>query len=106
MSKKVQEKYINPTAPVVKNGIEHHCGWVYTQRTLDIINGNQMAIVESIGLPEKQELAVKSQIRQSLYRPLRLAHFLTAQEMADSSEKEAETLKDLPLDVNDLRNVK
>ena len=106
MSKRVQEKFIDPTAPVVKKGVEHHAGWVYTQRTLDIINGNQMAIIEALGLPDKQENALKSQVRQALYRPQRLAHFLTAQEMADRSDEEAETLKDLPLDINTLRNVR
>lgn len=96
----------NPTIPVVKKGIEHHCGWVYTQRTLDVIQGNQLAIIEAIGLPEKQELAVKSQIRQALFRPQRLAHFISAQEMADMSSEEAEVLKGLPLDADELRSIR
>ena len=101
-SKKIE----NPTTPVVKDGIEYHCGWVYTQRTLDIVMGNQLAIIEAVGLPEKQEEAIKSQIRQSLFRPQRLARFLTAREISEMSNEKAEPLSDLLISDDVIRNVK
>jgi len=73
----------HPLTPFVKNGIEYHSGWIYTQKTLDSILGNQLAVIESMGLPEKQELAIKSQIRQVVYRPTRTAIFLTAKEVSE-----------------------
>ena len=65
------------------NGIEYHSGWIFTDKTLGTINGNMMAIIEGIGLTEKQENAIKSQIRQALYRNTRVAMFLGAEQVAE-----------------------
>jgi hypothetical protein len=72
----------NPAEPFVKNGIEYWFGWVYSQKTLDTVLGNQLAIIEAMGLPQKQEAAIKSQLRQALFRPTRLVAFLTAEQVA------------------------
>lgn len=83
-------KHENPITPVVKDGVEYHSGWLYTQKTLDSILGNQLAIIEAIGLTEKQEEAVKSQLRQALFRPTRLAMFFSSQEVADRGREKGD----------------
>jgi hypothetical protein len=66
-----KEDSVSPLTPFIKNGIEYHYGWIYSQKALDAILGNQLAIIEAIGLTEKQERAVKSQLKQALFRPTR-----------------------------------
>ena len=87
-SRHAMSKSESPLTPFVKDGIEYQYGWIYSQKTLDTILGNQLAIIEAMGLPTKQELAIKSQLRQALFRPTRLVAFLTAEEVSEHySEK-------------------
>lgn len=81
----------HPLQPFIKDGIEYHAGWVYSHKTFDAILGNQMSIIEAIGLPNKQEEAIKSQIRQALFRPQRFATFLTGEEIAGHNFKDENT---------------
>jgi hypothetical protein len=81
----------SPHSTFVKDGFEYQYGWIYSQKTLDTILGNQLAIIEAMGLPDKQELAIKSQIRQALYRPTRLVAFLTAEQVASYYDDKGDT---------------
>ena len=72
-----------PVGAVIKDGVEYGYAYVLSSSAVDSIEGNLMAIIEGIGLPEKQELAIKSQARQTVYRPISKALFLNPQEFAE-----------------------
>lgn len=77
------KKKDNHVAIVVVNDIEYHSGQILAEKDFAIMEGNIMAIIECIGVPNKQEEAIKSQIRQCIYRPLRHTTSISAQEHAD-----------------------
>lgn len=89
----------NPFEPTVKNGIEYQAGWILSEKSLHSIEGNQMAIIEAIGLPEKQEKAVKSQVRQALYRITKRAIFLSSEEVAEHGNEKGDSASPIPFSV-------
>ena len=78
-----KENCTDPMGVTIIGGFEYHHGWIFTQKILASVEGNQMAIIEAMGLPEKQEQAIKSQLKQALYRQTRTALFVGSQEVAE-----------------------
>lgn len=105
MSEEEKHGMLNPTTPFTKDGIVYHYGWIYSQYHLDSVLGNQLAIIEAMGLPEKQEEAIKSQLRQALFRPTRTTAFLTAEQVAEHHTDKNEMLGH-PIDSGDIHNNK
>lgn len=80
----------HPLEPTIKDGVEYYGGWIFTEKDLHSIEGNLMAIIEGIGLLSKQEDAIKSQVRQTLYRPTRYALYMGSDEVAKMGKYKVE----------------
>lgn len=80
MSKQEQ----NPFEPTVKNGVEYHEAWLFDQRKLDKIVGEQLELIEMLNLSAQQEKAVRNRLRQVVYGACRNAIFMSSDEVAET----------------------
>ena len=84
----------------IENGYEYHDGFFVNEKEISIFEGKLLTYIELLGLSEKQEEAMKSEVRNLIWGRFFMSRATTvsAKEIAElrkqqSGFKPAETLK-------------